>query len=81
MSRVVTVDCTSLSGAKDRAAELANSLADLARKRDDAQLARLATDAMGLTTDLQGTSELLAEIAGVLGGGHPHGQGPVEFPL
>ena len=51
----------------DQATDLAQELAQLARAEQDTTLARLATDAHGLTADLHQVGELLATMAGVPG--------------
>ena len=60
------VHAPTIGTAFDRAASLAHELAHLARAERDATLARVATDAHTLATELHRVGELLATIAGVL---------------
>jgi hypothetical protein len=50
--------------AQDKAAELANDLAQLAKERDDGQLAKLATDCACRVHDIHLIAETIAVLIG-----------------
>jgi hypothetical protein len=58
--RPVALPVSAVEQAQDRAAELANDLAQLAKERDDGQLARLATDALKVVAYFHNIAEAFA---------------------